>query len=821
MKKQVPAIRKISTPTRWRRLTGYGAAGVTLAVFWILMVAGAANKCTTSDEIVHAAGGYAYWHFNDYRMNPENGNLPQRLAGLGMMVGNYRFPSLDQPAWRGSEEWLIGYQFFYDPELGNNVWWLLLHGRMAMALLAVSLGLLIYVWSRELFGPSGGMISLLLYVLCPIALANGPLIASDMAGGLFFLLSLWFFWKVLQRVTPVGILASGLAVAGLFLSKMSGILIIPLAAALIVLRLVAGEPLEVHLLHRRVLKSRWQQAWAFTVVTAVHIAIIFAVIWASFGFRYEMMAGGVTGRDHPEVKWETLLEEPGAIQISISFARAHHLLPEAFLYGYAHTFKFSEGRPAFLNGECKINGWRLFFPYTFLVKTPFTIFVIVILAAVAAVLWLRKNGESSRNMLRAAGSALYRTAPLWLLFFAYWAAVIPSHMNIGHRHILPVYPPMLVLAGAGAYWFQAECRFRWMRYGIVASIALLAAEVLSITPNFLTYFNQIIGGPRNGWKHLVDSSLDWGQDLPALKSYLEKDDLGQSGKPAYLAYFGNGSPFYYGIPARLLWQWMEWDLQARPDIRRVNISSPLSAEQVQLAIGTEFPEYCLLKPLNLAGNQEVWLIKKPETYEIAGGTFCISATILQPVLDSSAMGPWNDIYEICYRELGELVMPLIAAPNLERRESAFRMAPPNAWPYLLKVFREFRFARFAAYLRQREPDDTVNYSILIHRLTDQEASKALEGPLPMRAPSAEQERSVLDIGNSLATMGKTLEAIKLYEGMLRVDPNYPDAHNSLGAALASQGKLPEAAVCFRKALALAPGSEDARKNLAKVQSQIH
>src|SRR5439155_13724202 len=125
---------------------------------------------------------------------------------------------------------------------------------------------------------------------------------------------------------------------------------------------------------------------------------------------------------------------------------------------------------------------------------------------------------------------LSRAAPLLVLLGVYWAAALVSHLNIGHRHLLPIYPPLFILAGG------ALPRLR------VPLAALAVAEGLLAWPHYLAYFNPIAGGARNGYRHLVDSSLDWGQDLPGLQRH----------HPAYLAYFGTGSPRYYGIVASLL-----------------------------------------------------------------------------------------------------------------------------------------------------------------------------------------------------------------------------------------------------------------------------
>ena len=242
----------------FRRLTGPLAAAVILAAFWLFMLASLREKSLTSDEIVHVTAGYTYWRFDDYRLNPENGNLPQRVMALPFLWGDFPFPSLDSDAWRRSDEWGMGDQWFH--QMGNDVTAMLARGRAASGLMAVALGALVWAWSRRLFGPLGGLLSLGLFVLSPSILANGALMTSDTACALFFLGATWGCWSVLHRVSAGRVLVSSLVMGGLFVSKMSAILIVPIAVTLVLARLIDGRPLPVTIGRPRELVRRGQQA---------------------------------------------------------------------------------------------------------------------------------------------------------------------------------------------------------------------------------------------------------------------------------------------------------------------------------------------------------------------------------------------------------------------------------------------------------------------------------------------------------------------------------------------------------------------------------
>ena len=202
-----------------------------------------------------------------------------------------------------------------------------------------------------------------------------------------------------------------------------------------------------------------------------------------------------------------------------------------------------------------LSGWRTFFPYTFLVKTPLSLFVVIGLALAVLTASMRVRWQSARKGKFV--TAIYDTSPLWVLFGVYWAAAIFSHINIGHRHILPTYPPLFVLCGAAVSWLAAwpgvrgEPKRHYPPFaratGIAlnAAVVLLAIEVCYRFPHYLAYFNGVIR-PAQAYRHLVDSSLDWGRGLPGVRRYIETRHL--SG-PIYLSYYGFASPAYHRVPA--------------------------------------------------------------------------------------------------------------------------------------------------------------------------------------------------------------------------------------------------------------------------------
>ncbi len=666
-----------------RRLWVLVAVGALLIVHGALAITSVRQKSCTFDEVAHLTKGYAFWHVDDNRLMPDHPPLAQAWAALPLMDGGLRFPSLNQEYWHKSDIYKLGKQFFF--RLGNHPERMLVQSRAMIVLLSMVLGGLVFRWSTKLFGRSGGFVALTLYTFSPTVLAHGRLVTTDLVVSLFFLLSVTAIWHVLHRVSLMALLGCTLAVAGLFLSKMSAVLVLPMAAALVVLRVVDGRALHVRFRGERRIGQRWKMAGVFCGAALVCTLGVWFAVWVAFAFRYEAMVKPEPGRDTfftaspvPEGKdvWEHQGRGIQEVAASVAWSRRHRLLPEAYLYGFLSTMQAARGRDAFLDGERRLTGWWYFFPLCFLYKVPLPVMCMIVLAVAGVFVKNRPSGDSSRGGVPPSASRiterLYRTAPLWVLLVTYWGFAVTANLNIGHRHLLPTFAPMFILCGTAGVWMSTA---RWWARAVVPGVlAVLAVVSLATWPDYLAHFNWIGGGRSGAYRHLVDSSLDWGQDLAALSHRLaENRDVDN----VYVAYFGTAGLRHHGIKASSL------------------------------------PRY-----LGKSGTGD---------YRLRPGLYCISATRLQQVymLKSSR---WTDAYEIEYRRLLPEMRAFENTPDtsdaraelLARKDAGFRSR--------FKRFQRLQFGRLCAYLRQREPDDHVGHSILIYGLSEDDLRRALDEP---------------------------------------------------------------------------------------------
>jgi hypothetical protein len=632
---------------------------VTLAILLalahaVIAVTATTEKATTSDEIAHLTAGHAYNALGDYRLQPENGNLPQRWTALPLALAGETLPPTSLSSWRAADVWNYGHIFFYEQSLPTDLF--LFAGRAMIALISAGTGLLIFFWSRAFFGWWGAFLSLALFAFCPAFLAHGALATSDVMMVFFFLAGVGAWWRHLERPGAIGAMLSAIVLGLACVAKFSAVLLAPIfgvcALVWLIPRVRAGQGRTALL---RLVRT-----------TALHLTVAWGIIWCFYGFRFSAFAPTLSGGvGFYRGDWNWILNGLGWQRSVIVALRDGHVLPEAFLYGFTFVIQFAKQRAAFLNGEYGVTGWVSFFPYAFLVKNTLPSLGLLLVGGFALVRFGWTN-------LRAR---LWPWTPLLALFVIYWATSLTSHLNIGDRHILPTYPVLFIAAGAFGAWL--DLRRPWA----MVLIGILALWHVSVSwrarPNYLAYFNAIAGGTNNAWRHLVDSSLDWGQDLPALKAWL---DAHAPQEKVFLSYFGTGDAAYEGIRAA--------PLRTMPEV------------------GPRHREFAL-----------------------APGVYAISATMLQQAY-SPIRGEWTLALEQEYQNLRAIESQLLAYQNDPMRRAALEHdAPAEKWESGWRRYDWLRLARLCHYLRVRQPEANVNGSILIYRLTAAEVAGATAGLL--------------------------------------------------------------------------------------------
>ena len=684
-----------------RAVIGLSAA-IIIGFYLFLAIDTARKKSVHFDETAHIMSGYFMLKYDDYRLSTANMILGQKLAALPLLSSDIRPPApetirrtLDRKHLSGVESFTLGMAFLNNS--GNDSHNILLRGRLMMILCGLATALLVFFWSKKLFGAGGGLISLCFLASCPVFISLSGIIGADIAATALLVILVWSYWTLLHRVTPLTVLIFGISAGLLLITKLSSLVFGPVALILLLIRLAADRPLKVgwNSANAREVISRKNSLAVLAGGISIAAVIVFITIWAAYGFRYSSTPPTATGAT-PD------LQNLMGRQPVLVFAKDHHLLPEAFLLDYASLGGLVESRPSFLLGETSRNGRMIYFPFTFIAKTGLPMLLALILA-VGACLWTW--GTSKGGDGKIIPWKLYDCLPILTFVGVYMSIMITSEINIGHRHILPIYPFIYILLGGLVFIFNLKAVWPKIAMGFLLAAGFTAA--ISNHPNHLSYISPVLGGPSGGYKMLVDSSLEWGQELPALKKWMDVNQKELSSQTVYFSYFGSGSPEAEGI------------------------------------ITSRLPGF--LDP--------IMIVPQACTYRgrLKPGAYLLSATMLQPLyysrfkIDYSEMkfiGWWSKAYEDDYQELrrnaeafygisenaGSAGNPSLLQDWMKKNcPAAAANQEDQYWMGTLVIYDLYRFARLASYLRHRKPDDHVNYSIYVFFLDEKELKLALEG----------------------------------------------------------------------------------------------
>lgn len=517
------------------RLRGILCLLVFAIAFLALTVSSYVRESATWDEPQHLIAGYSALKFHDYRTDPEHPPFIRMWAALPLLGMDGIKMDLQRIDPAASWTWVMGRQFFFCHDtlyLSNDADHLLYAARFMIVLLGVLLGVLLFCWARELFGFWPAAIVLGFYTLEPNILAHSRLVTTDFGVTCFAFGVAYFLWRTTRRLSVgnmVGLVAFfALAQA----SKFSAVLLGPVVLILLVVRACQESAWPVHIGKSMDLSPRWKRLSAATVIFAALVLAAWVAIWAAYDFRYLPSAA-------PEWRMEfhkdpAILQRMPILTRAVAWVDEHHLLPNAYDEGFLLGQIKAQKRSGFLAGSYRTSGWWWFFPYAFLIKTPISVIVLFITGVILAVVRWRRFIDDD---------AIYAILPP----AAFLGAAMLAKLNIGLRHILPVYPFALLLGG---YAITKLCaaRPRPLRLTLAALCLLAIVELGVVYPHYLAFFNQSVGGPSHGHEYLVDSNLDWGQDLKGLKQWMDRHDVHHIN----LSYFGTADPKYYKIDCTYL-----------------------------------------------------------------------------------------------------------------------------------------------------------------------------------------------------------------------------------------------------------------------------
>lgn len=475
---------RLSLSQTSRLLTGLVALGF-VAYFWLQGRALLAVNSQTFDEGVHLVAGYSYLATGDFRVNSDDPPFIKLLWGLPLYLGDRPVFNPPPELWDDPNHWLIAEHFL--DSVSTHPEELLYPARLVNLTLGCALVGLIGWWGYRLWGRTGGLTAMAFAAFDPNLQAHSCILSTDVGLTLFATLTCYLAWEYLRAPSHPRLIGLGVALGLALASKFSAVILLPILGAILLIRIGRGGAVTmpgVEVPPGTPFRTRLAQAIGPVIRVGVVALSVVAACYFIVGFP----------------TWAAGLKQ--------QLVRTHE----------AGSFYFL--------GEVSSQGWWLYFPVALAIKSPLGTLVAV---ALSLALW--------RLATPRAENVSPRVAILLVPPLLYLVAMMYSGIDIGVRVILPVFPFLFLIAGRLA---------TVPRFGVVlagVSLLLTLGSAARVTPHQLTYFNESIGGPAQGWRYLGDSNLDWGQGLTQLRDYLDRQGI----EAIYLSYYGTAKPEDYGI----------------------------------------------------------------------------------------------------------------------------------------------------------------------------------------------------------------------------------------------------------------------------------
>jgi 4-amino-4-deoxy-L-arabinose transferase-like glycosyltransferase len=456
-----------------------------LAAASLQMLAVVARKSITADEIVMVPAAYYHLAAGNFQLVNEHPPLSKILAAVPLLFvqpDEIRPEQLAAPPGSPDAKWAYQESFWENnPGLFESLsFW----PRVPMVALTCALGLLVFLFARDLFGPAAAVLAVALFAFEPTVLAHGRVVQTDIPAAFGYLLLFYALHCYDAAPAPRRAAILGAAAGVALLSKFSMLIAAPVLAVYFLAPPRRGQTRPTVFKHA-----------ALAALAAL------VVVNAAYFFQHRAL-------NDVDARWIQTAFPSSAGAVTGATRALSFILPTDFVLGvFFQIWHNGQGHAAGLLGMYSNTGWWYYFPVAFALKTtlPF------LLLSLASLAWAAHAWARTRDARLP-----------WLLvpFAVYTLFVLFSNIDIGVRYYLPAYPFLFILSGALLERLLRSRRAR--RAGAFAAAALLcwvAVEAVRAYPDHMTYMNQLASRAPHWW-YLSDSNVEWGDDVRDLAAYL-------------------------------------------------------------------------------------------------------------------------------------------------------------------------------------------------------------------------------------------------------------------------------------------------------------
>lgn len=445
--------------------------GLIILEFILLLKVNFSNSMTF-DEIVYSPAGLSYFEKKDFRINVEHPPVFKYIISFPIYVLGYK-NDYNIRSWAGQNQIGLGRNFYFERENLKS----LNISRFSTNIATIFLSILLYIFVLKNFGKTEAFFSLIFFIFYPDTVAQGSLTTNDMYFSLFFFLSFISFYNYLKYKEKKFIYFTAISTSLSLLTKHTGLLIFPLYFITL-----------IYFLFKKKIKI-------LDIIKFFSILFLTAYffIWVSYLFQNKVLIYG---------------KESSSL-----------ILPAPYLESLNVTKNLISKRLSYFLGEVYVGSSNLFYPLSFLLKTPISLLILVFISFSPII--------------------FKKTMVFWLVFLYFFILSSISGLGFSHRYLLFIYPYVFIICGMVAKELSKRI---WDKIFLIILIGFNIFSFFKAFPYPLSYVNEFIK-KENAIFYFVDSNLDWGQGLIALKNYCKKENIDN----IYLSYFGTASPKKYGI----------------------------------------------------------------------------------------------------------------------------------------------------------------------------------------------------------------------------------------------------------------------------------
>ncbi len=458
-----------------------------------------------TDESGHIRAGLEILATGSYVVEAQHPPLSRLVLGvLPYYFSGLHFNPRENP-------WDSGTWTFCEP---SRYWKSLALARAGNLVFALIIFYFVYRWSSRLYGEWSGVAACLLAVCSPNLIAHASLATIDISSAATVLVAAYCFWLWSRQPGLGYCLASSAAFSLAALCKFSGLFFLPPLAIVFFLAARVGR-----WRHEGLGLVRWEVVRTVATRAAAFVLLFWIAIWA--GYLFQATIPPPPGHHAPPL--------PPPQNLAQRVLRLH-LLPPMFSAGVGEILLHNKsGHQAYLLGKFSTSGWWYYFPVVVAVKSTLPLLMLVALGG-GLWAWGRYRGTAQETIYPLLAVAVILGVSM------------AARLNIGVRHILAIYP-FLAILGSGLFADRERLPFRPWPVLILATLLAVwhAGESVIAHPDYLAYFNEIARGREE--RFLLDSNLDWGQDLARLGQYMRARRIDR----VHLGYFGKSHPYRFGI----------------------------------------------------------------------------------------------------------------------------------------------------------------------------------------------------------------------------------------------------------------------------------